>query len=569
LITKLNMTNYEMQGGGMEADFVIVGSGSSGSALASRLSEDGKNSVLVLEYGGTDTSPLIQMPGALSFPMNMPRYDWGYFSEPEPHLGGRKLACPRGKVIGGSSSINGMVYVRGHAGDYDNWSDTGAEGWSYADVLPYFLRMENWHDSGQGGDPEWRGKNGPLHITRGKRDIPLHKAFVDAGIQAGFELTKDYNGEQQEGFSPMEQTVWKGQRWSAANAYLKPALKRSNLDLHNCLARRIIMDGKRAVGVEVQRGSDVYIVHARREVIIAASAINSPKLLMLSGIGPAAHIKETGINVIADRPGVGQNLQDHLELYIQQACTQPITLFKYWNLFGKMRVGIEWLLNKSGPGASNAFETCAFLRSKPGVSYPDIQYHFLPIAVRYDGQAAAEGHGFQAHVGPMRSASRGSIRLNSSNPEDKPKIVFNYMSQPQDWEDFRHCIRLTRSIFGQPAFDPFRGKEIQPGIDVQSDEELDTFISEHVESAYHPCGTCKIGRPDDPMAVVDPECRVIGVDSLRVVDSSIFPRIPNGNLNGPSIMVGEKGADHILGRPPLPKDNRAPWINPRWKTSDR
>jgi len=563
------MTNYEMQGGGMEADFVIVGSGSSGSALASRLSEDGKNSVLVLEYGGTDTSPLIQMPGALSFPMNMPRYDWGYFSEPEPHLGGRKLACPRGKVIGGSSSINGMVYVRGHAGDYDNWSDTGAEGWSYADVLPYFLRMENWHDSGQGGDPEWRGKNGPLHITRGKRDIPLHKAFVDAGIQAGFELTKDYNGEQQEGFSPMEQTVWKGQRWSAANAYLKPALKRSNLDLHNCLARRIIMDGKRAVGVEVQRGSDVYIVHARREVIIAASAINSPKLLMLSGIGPAAHIKETGINVIADRPGVGQNLQDHLELYIQQACTQPITLFKYWNLFGKMRVGIEWLLNKSGPGASNAFETCAFLRSKPGVSYPDIQYHFLPIAVRYDGQAAAEGHGFQAHVGPMRSASRGSIRLNSSNPEDKPKIVFNYMSQPQDWEDFRHCIRLTRSIFGQPAFDPFRGKEIQPGIDVQSDEELDTFISEHVESAYHPCGTCKIGRPDDPMAVVDPECRVIGVDSLRVVDSSIFPRIPNGNLNGPSIMVGEKGADHILGRAPLPKDNRAPWLNPRWKTSDR
>jgi len=563
------MTNYEMQGGGMEADFVIVGSGSSGSALASRLSEDGKNSVLVLEYGGTDASPLIQMPGALSFPMNMPRYDWGYFSEPEPHLGGRKLACPRGKVIGGSSSINGMVYVRGHAGDYDNWSDTGAEGWSYADVLPYFLRMENWHDSGQGGDPEWRGKNGPLHITRGKRDIPLHKAFVDAGIQAGFELTKDYNGEQQEGFSPMEQTVWKGQRWSAANAYLKPALKRSNLDLHNCLARRIIMDGKRAVGVEVQRGSDVYIVHARREVIIAASAINSPKLLMLSGIGPAAHIKETGINVIADRPGVGQNLQDHLELYIQQACTQPITLFKYWNLFGKMRVGIEWLLNKSGPGASNAFETCAFLRSKPGVSYPDIQYHFLPIAVRYDGHAAAEGHGFQAHVGPMRSASRGSIRLNSSNPEDKPKIVFNYMSQPQDWEDFRHCIRLTRSIFGQPAFDPFRGKEIQPGIDVQSDEELDTFISEHVESAYHPCGTCKIGRPEDPMAVVDPECRVIGVDSLRVVDSSIFPRIPNGNLNGPSIMVGEKGADHILGRAPLPKDNRAPWINPRWKISDR
>ena len=553
----------------MEADFLIVGSGSAGSAMASRLSENGRHSVLVLEYGGTDAGPLIQMPGALSFPMNMPRYDWGYYSEPEPYLGGRRLACPRGKVIGGSSSINGMVYVRGHAGDYDNWADSGATGWSYADVLPYFLRMENWHDSGQGGDPEWRGKDGPLHVTRGKRDIPLHQAFVDAGRQAGFETTSDYNGEQQEGFSPMDRTVWKGQRWSAANAYLKPALKRSNLSIHKCLARRIIIKNQRAVGVEVQRGNDVYVIHAHREVILAASAINSPKLLMLSGIGPAAQIKKVGVDVIANRPGVGQNLQDHLELYIQQACTQPITLFKYWNLFGKMRVGLEWILKKSGPGASNAFESCAFLRSKPGVRYPDIQYHFLPIAVRYDGKAAIKGHGFQAHVGPMRSPSRGSVTLNSANPDDKPKIQFNYMSKPQDWEDFRHCIRLTRSIFSQAAFDPFRGKEIQPGIDIQSDEQLNSFIMNNVESAYHPCGTCKIGRKDDPSAVVDPECRVIGVDSLRVVDSSIFPRIPNGNLNGPSIMVGEKGADHILGSNPLPKDNRSPWINPRWKTSDR
>ena len=548
---------------------ITWGSGSAGSAMASRLSENGRHSVLVLEYGGTDAGPLIQMPGALSFPMNMPRYDWGYYSEPEPYLGGRRLACPRGKVIGGSSSINGMVYVRGHAGDYDNWADSGATGWSYADVLPYFLRMENWHDSGQGGDPEWRGKDGPLHVTRGKRDIPLHQAFVDAGRQAGFETTSDYNGEQQEGFSPMDRTVWKGQRWSAANAYLKPALKRSNLSIHKCLARRIIIENQRAVGVEVQRGNDVYVIYAHREVILAASAINSPKLLMLSGIGPAAQIKKVGVDVIANRPGVGQNLQDHLELYIQQACTQPITLFKYWNLFGKMRVGLEWILNKSGPGASNAFESCAFLRSKPGVCYPDIQYHFLPIAVRYDGKAAIKGHGFQAHVGPMRAASRGSVTLNSANPDDKPKIQFNYMSKPQDWEDFRHCIRLTRSIFSQAAFDPFRGKEIQPGIDIQSDEQLNSFIMNNVESAYHPCGTCKIGRKDDPSAVVDPECRVIGVDSLRVVDSSIFPRIPNGNLNGPSIMVGEKGADHILGSNPLPKDNRSPWINPRWKTSDR
>ena len=339
--------------------------------------------------------------------------------------------------------------------------------------------------------------------------------------------------------------------------------------MYKCLARRIVIEDGRATGVEIQRGQTISVVRARREVIVAASAINSPKLLMLSGIGPAEHLKKMGIELIADRPGVGQNLQDHLELYIQQACLQPITLFKYWSLFGKMRVGLEWLLNKTGPGSSNAFESCAFLRSKPGIKYPDIQYHFLPLAVRYDGQVAAEGHGFQAHVGPMRSTSRGAVTLRSADPEEDPKIVFNYMSDPQDWVDFRHCIRLTRSIFGQSAFDPFRGKEIQPGKNVQSDSELDAFISDHVESAYHPCGTCKIGRVDDPMAVVDPECQVIGVDGLRVVDSSIFPRIPNGNLNGPSIMVGEKGADLILGRTRLPKDNRAPWINPRWETSDR
>ncbi|MEM9100493.1 MAG: choline dehydrogenase [Pseudomonadota bacterium] len=557
----------------MEADFVIIGSGSAGSAMANRLSEDGQHSVLVLEFGGTDWGPLIQMPGALSFPMNMPRYDWGYWSEPEPHLGGRKLACPRGKVIGGSSSINGMVYVRGHARDFDHWADQGAQGWAYADVLPYFHRMESWHASGHGGDPDWRGKDGPLHVTRGKRDIPLHQAFVEAGRQAGFELTADYNGEKQEGFGPMEQTVWNGQRWSAANAYLKPALKRRNLELVRCLARRVVIEDGRATGVEIELGQNatrrVEVVKARREVILAASSINSPKILMLSGIGPAAHLAEHGIEVKADRPGVGQNLQDHLELYIQQACTQPITLFKHWNLFGKGLVGLEWLLRRTGPGASNQFESAAFLRSRPGVEYPDIQYHFLPIAVRYDGQAAAEGHGFQAHVGPMRSPSRGEITLRSADPKDPPKILFNYMSTDQDWEDFRHCIRLTREIFGQDAFTPFRGKEIQPGADLQTDDELDGFIREHVESAYHPSCTCRMGQADDPMAVVDPECRVIGVERLRLADSSIFPRIPNGNLNGPSIMVGEKASDHILGRQPLPRSNAKPWINPRWETSDR
>jgi choline dehydrogenase len=553
----------------MEADFVIIGSGSAGSAMASRLSEDGKHSVIVLEYGGTDMGPFIQMPAALSYPMNMSHYDWGYQSEPEPHLGGRRLACPRGKVIGGSSSINGMVYVRGHAHDFDHWAEQGADGWSYADVLPYYHRMESWHDSGHGGDPDWRGKDGPLHVQRGPRKNPLFKAFVDAGAQAGFELTSDYNGEKQEGFGPMEQTVWKGRRWSAANAYLRPALKRSNLTIHKCLARKIVIKDGRAVGVEVERGGAIEVVHARREVVIAASSINSPKLLMLSGVGPSAHLAEHGIDVVADRAGVGQNLQDHLELYIQQACIQPITLYKHWNLFSKAMIGAQWLFTKTGHGASNQFESAAFLRSKPGVKYPDIQYHFLPMAVRYDGQAAAEGHGYQAHVGPMRSPSRGEVTLRSADPKDDPKILFNYMSSDQDWVDFRRCIRLTREIFGQAAFDPYRGKEIQPGEDVQTDDELDDFIREHAESAYHPCGTAKIGHRDDPMAVVDPECRVIGVDNLRLADSSIFPRITNGNLNAPSIMVGEKAADHILGRDPLPRSNAVPWINPRWEASDR
>ncbi|MEM7685747.1 MAG: GMC oxidoreductase, partial [Pseudomonadota bacterium] len=339
-------------------------------------------------------------------------------------------------------------------------------------------------------------------------------------------------------------------------------------DMIKCFARKIVIDDGRATGVEIERGGQVETVTASKEVIVAASSINSPKLLMLSGIGPAAHLAEYGIDVVADRPGVGQNLQDHLELYIQQACTQPITLFKHWNLFGKGMVGLKWLLTRKGPGASNQFESAAFLRSKPGVEYPDIQYHFLPIAVRYDGQAAAEGHGWQGHVGPMRSPSRGHVTLRSSDPKDAPKILFNYMSTDQDWADFRHCIRLTRQIFAQSAFDPYRGKEIQPGKEVQTDDELDGFIREHVESAYHPCGTCKMGAPDDPLAVVDPDCRVIGVENLRVADSSIFPRIPNGNLNGPSIMTGEKASDHILGRK-LPRSNRQPWINPRWQESDR
>lgn len=549
----------------MRAEYVIIGAGSAGCAMAYRLTEAG-HSVIVIEFGGTDAGPFIQMPAALSYPMNMARYDWGYSSEPEPHLNNRRLACPRGKVIGGSSSINGMVYVRGHAKDFDHWAESGAQGWSYADVLPYYKRMENWRSGGHGGNKSWRGRKGPLHISRGPRVNPLFKAFVKAGKQAGYETTDDYNGEKQEGFGPMEQTVYRGRRWSAANAYLRPALKTGKCQVVSALAERIVIEDGRAIGVAVAGGE---VITAEREVILAASSINSPKLLMLSGIGPAAHLKERGIDVVADRPGVGQNLQDHLELYIQMAASQPVTLYKYWNLISKAVIGARWLFTKTGLGASNQFESAAFIRTKAGVEYPDIQYHFLPIAVRYDGQAAAEGHGFQAHVGPMRSPSRGSVSLNSADPAEAPKIVFNYMSDAKDWEDFRTCIRLTREIFAQDAFAPFVKHEIQPGEAVQSDEELDAFIAEHAESAYHPCGTCKMGRVDDPMAVVDPECRVIGVEGLRVADSSIFPRITNGNLNGPSIMVGEKASDHILGGDMLAKSNDRPWVHPEWEVVQR
>lgn len=549
----------------MHADYVIVGAGSAGCAMAYRLAEAGRR-VTVIEHGGSDAGPFIQMPGALSYPMNMGLYDWGFATEPEPHLGGRRLATPRGKVIGGSSSINGMVYVRGHAKDFDTWAEMGADGWAYADVLPYFKRMEQSHG---GSGPEFRGTDGPLHVSRGTRENPLFDAFIEAGRQAGYPVTTDYNGQQQEGFGPFEATIHKGRRWSAANAYLKPAMAGGNVHIVRGLARRVMLEGKRAVGVEVDTRAGRQVIRAGREVILAASSINSPKLLMLSGIGPAQHLREHGIEVVADRPGVGANLQDHLEVYMQFAASQPITLYKYWNLWGKAWVGAQWLLTGTGLGASNQFEACAFIRSKAGVEYPDIQYHFLPIAVRYDGKAVAEGHGFQAHVGPMRSKSRGSITLRSGNPTDAPVIRFNYMSDPSDWEDFRTCIRLTREIFGQDAFKPYLKAELQPGPQVQTDAQLDDFLREHVESAYHPCGTCRMGRASDPMAVVDPQCRVIGVEGLRVADSSIFPQVTNGNLNAPSIMTGEKAADHVLGRTPLPASNLEPWINPDWRVSQR
>ena len=552
----------------MNTDYVIVGAGSAGCAIAFRLTEAG-HKVTILEFGGDDRSPLIQMPAALSYPMNMERYDWGYWSEPEPHLAGRKLACPRGKVIGGSSSINGMVYVRGHAKDFDAWAEMGASGWSYSDILPYYRRLENVDYTGSEEVENLRGINGPLNITKGKRMNPLTLAFEKAGAQAGYQSTPDYNGKQQEGFGPMDQTIKNGLRWSSAKAYLKPAIQSGKCQVIRGLATKIIIENSQATGVEYTQGNKKSVLLASKEVIISASAINSPKLLLLSGIGPAAELKSKGIKVVADRPGVGKNLQDHLELYIQMASKKPVSLYKYWNPIGKAWVGLRWFISKSGPGASNQFESAAFIRSKAGVEYPDIQYHFLPLAVRYDGKLPVKGHGFQAHVGPMRSQSRGYVTLRSSDPKEPPKIQFNYMSHESDWIDFRNCIRLTREIFSQPAFEPFADSEISPGKDVQSDEQLNDFIRDNVESAYHPCGTCKMGDKSDPMSVVDPETRVIGVDKLRVADSSIFPQITNGNLNAPSIMVGEKASDHILGKDLLPRSNEMPWIHPDWHTSQR
>src|SRR5271163_275388 len=546
-------------------DYVVVGAGSAGCVLANRLTEDGGSKVLVLEYGGSDRSVFIQMPAALSIPMNMKKYNWGYFTEPEPHLAGRRLACPRGKVLGGSSSINGLVYVRGHPLDFDRWEEEGARGWACRDVLPYFKRAEGWR---AGADP-YRGADGPLATRRGTRRNPLYDAFIEAGRQAGYPVSSDLNGEFPEGFGRFDMTVKNGVRWSAANAYLKPAIKRPNLRvLTHALATQVVFEGKRAVGVRYERGGGTHLASARA-VILCGGAINSPQLLKLSGVGPEAELRALGIPVVHPLPGVGENLQDHLEFYFQIACKEPITLYSSINLWNRALIGARWLLRKDGLGATNHFETCGFIRSRPGVPYPDIQFHFLPMAVAYDGSSLAREHGFQAHVGPMRSKSRGWVRLASANPFDKPRIQFNYLSEADDLTDMRACVRLTREIFAQAAFDAFRGREIQPGKDVQSDAQIDEFIRAKIETAYHPSCSCKMGEAQDRMAVVDPQTRVHGLEGLRVVDSSIMPSITTGNLNAPTIMLAEKAADHILGQGMLPPDDAPFYMAPNWQTGQR
>ncbi len=546
-------------------DYVIVGAGSAGAILANRLSEDENISVLLLEYGGSDGSIFVRMPSALSIPMNSRSYNWGFESQPEPYLRNRRMNCPRGKVIGGTSSINGMVYVRGHPRDIDAWEGSGAHGWNYANCLPYFKKLENH----QVVESEYAGSEGPIKISGGNRMTnPLYRAFIQAGVEAGYAKTEDYNGFQQEGFGPKYMNIADGIRASTGYSYLRPIRRRHNLHIvKHALAQRLILENKRATGVECQLNGSTRIFNARREVIVAAGAIGSPHLLQVSGIGAASALAEAGIETVHELAGVGENLQDHLEFNFQYRCRQPITLNSELNLFSKGRIGLRWLLCRDGLGSTNHFESCAFIRSRAGVQWPDIQYHFLPGAIAYDGSSAFKGHGFQVHVGHNKPTSRGFVRAADGDIKNAPKIQFNYLQTEADKQGFRDALRLTREIMSQPAMDAYRDEVIAPTDDIESDEQIDDFIAKSVDSAYHPCGSCKMGT--DGAAVVDPELKVRGIANLRVVDASIFPSITNGNINAPTMMLAERAADLIKGGEMLEPINAPFYTDPQWETRQR
>jgi choline dehydrogenase len=535
-------------------DFVIVGGGSAGSVLANRLSADPSNRVLVLEAGRPDYrwDVFIHMPAALSFPIGSRFYDWRYHSEPEPHLHGRRIAHARGKVLGGSSSINGMIFQRGNPLDYERWAAApGMAAWDHAHCLPYFKRMETCLAAAD--DDPWRGHQGPLVLERGPATSPLFGAFFEAVQQAGYRLTGDVNGHRQEGFAPFDRNLHRGRRLSASRAYLHPVLGRPNLEVTTrAHVTRVLFDGGRAVGVEyVHGGGTPRRVHAG-EVILCGGAINSPQTLQLSGVGDAGRLKALGIDVVADLPGVGENLQDHLEVYVQHACHRPVSVAPYLKYRWRPWVGLLWLLRR-GPGATNHFEAGGFVRGDDEVAYPNLMLHFLPIAIRYDGSMPAGGHGYQVHIGPMYSDARGSVRITSADPRAHPALRFNYLSTEQDRREWLQAVGVARHILGQPAFGAYDAGEVSPGPEVRTDQQVLDWVGRQAETALHPSCTCRLGT--DALSVVDPASMAVhGLRGLRVVDASVMPSVTNGNIYAPVMMVAEKAADLILGNTPLPPE---------------